>query len=72
MRTDVADNCSCGRIAIGLTVTENRNWNPDCVEHGLRSAWYRSDEQVQRRAQQDAKLREMYRAAREARRNAAE
>lgn len=65
--SNVKNDCSCGRIAVGMTVTENRNWNPDCATHGLQSAWYRSPQQVQRRAQQETELREMYRRAREAR-----
>lgn len=32
--------CVCGRIRVGMKVTENRNWNPDCPEHGIGSEWY--------------------------------
>jgi hypothetical protein len=62
-------DCTCGHIAIGMEVTDIRNWHPDCPEHGLKSAWYKSPEQVTRRAEENARLREMYakvHAAREA------
>jgi len=26
--------CTCGRINIGMKVTEHRNWSPDCPKHG--------------------------------------
>lgn len=65
-------DCSCGRIAVGMTITANRNWNPECAEHGLRSDWYRSPEQVTRRAQADEQLRDLYARARAARQAARE
>jgi len=49
--------CTCGRIKLGSEVTEARNWNPDCPEHGTDSAWYRSDAQVVQRQLQRTRLR---------------
>lgn len=35
-------DCTCGRIAIGLEVTDlPRNWNPECPEHGERTDWFK-------------------------------
>ena len=65
--TDQPDPCRCSRIAVGLEVTANRNWNPDCPAHGQASEWYRSPEQVERRRRVEAELRASYRAARAAR-----
>jgi len=59
--------CRCGRIAVGMTVTNNRNWNGDCPEHGLTSAWWNSPAQVARRQKQNAELRDLYQQARQAR-----
>lgn len=44
------DDCTCGRIAVGMWVTNSRNWNPKCPDHGLESFWYNSDEQMYIRA----------------------
>ena len=30
--------CTCGKMSIG----ESRNWNPECVEHGIDTDWYQS------------------------------
>lgn len=49
--------CRCGRIRVGTTVTQHRNWNPDCIEHGVESAWYKSPEQVEKRAKMNERLR---------------
>jgi hypothetical protein len=62
--------CSCGKIRIGMEITEHRNWSPDCPEHGLDSEWYRSPEQVQKREEQNARLLDLQRQAREARQRA--
>ena len=62
--------CSCGRIRVGRTVTEHRNWNPDCTEHGTASAWWKSPEQVEKREAQSQRLRDLQARAREARRAA--
>lgn len=64
------DYCSCSRIKIGMTVTEQRNWNPDCHEHGTMSKWYHSDEQVAKRQAQRERLLDLQTQAREARRRA--
>jgi len=61
------NDCRCGRIKIGMEVTESRNWNPDCPMHGLESEWYRSDEQSAKRQEQNDRLRDLQRQAREAR-----
>jgi hypothetical protein len=60
-------DCGCGRICIGREVTEARNWNPDCPEHGVATAWYQSPEEVAYRAEQNASLRKLQLQAREAR-----
>jgi hypothetical protein len=60
-------NCTCGRLAVGLEVTENRNWEPTCPEHGIESVWWNSDEEVAARAARNARLKELYVLAREAR-----
>jgi hypothetical protein len=39
--------CTCGRIRIGLRVTEHRNWNPDCPEHGTETDFWKSREQIE-------------------------
>lgn len=62
--------CTCGRIKIGMEVTEHRNWNPDCVEHGLDSAWWKSPEQVAKRHIDNERLHNLQERAREARRRA--
>jgi len=64
--------CTCGRLKVGMTVTEHRNWNPDCPEHGVKSQWYRSPEQKAKRDAQDERLRDLQRQANEARRRARE
>lgn len=60
-------SCTCGRLCVGSTVTEHRNWNPDCDEHGTASAWWKSPEQVAKREAQNARSRDLQRQAREAR-----
>jgi hypothetical protein len=59
-------NCTCGRIKIGSEVTENRNWNPDCPDHGTSSAWWNSNEQTEKRNQANERLRSLQKQAREA------
>jgi hypothetical protein len=66
----MSDGCVCGRIKVGNEVTESRNWNPDCPEHGLDSEWWSSPEQVAKREAQGGRLRDLQRQAREARANA--
>jgi hypothetical protein len=52
--------CQCSRLAVGRELTEHRNWNPDCPEHGVGSDWYESDEQVAARRRQNELLRDLY------------
>lgn len=59
--------CSCPRLALGLRVLEQRNWNPDCCEHGTTSAWWNSTEQRAEREKRRQALTEMQRQARAAR-----
>ena len=56
--------CTCAHIRIGFEVTEARNWNPDCPEHGISSTWWNSDEQQTRRKRADRHLRALQRLAR--------
>ena len=58
--------CSCGRIKVGMEVTEARNWNPDCPEHGLGTFWWKTVGKP-RQDEQNARLRELQARAREAR-----
>ena len=62
--------CACGRIRLGLVVTDARNWDPDCSEHGTASAWWNSEEQVERRREDAERLRDLQRRAAEARKAA--
>ncbi|GHD70084.1 hypothetical protein GCM10010317_076620 [Streptomyces mirabilis] len=64
-------DCTCGRIAVGMTVTDTRNWHPDCAEHGTASVWWNSKEQQAARAARREQLIGLQRRAREARRAAA-
>jgi hypothetical protein len=59
--------CTCGRIAIGLQVTDHRVWHPDCPEHGTGSAWWNSPEQQTARAERRERLRGLQARARQAR-----
>lgn len=61
------DTCTCGRIAIGMEITDFYNWHPDCPAHGLGTDWFNSDEQVARRKEDRSALIERYRLAHEAR-----
>lgn len=63
-------SCECGRIALGLEVTEARNWNPECPEHGVASEWWNCEEQVQDRIRRRVELAKLQARAREARRRA--
>jgi hypothetical protein len=60
-------SCTCGRITIGSEVTDLKNLDLDCPEHGVTSPWYNSPEQAEKRAAQDARLRDLQTQAREAR-----
>jgi len=61
--------CTCSRIKIGTTVSDNKNLNPECPEHGYNSVWYNSSEQVKKREERSQRLRELYDTARKARKN---
>lgn len=65
-----SDECTCGRLRVGLTVTEARDWNPDCPKHGTASAWYASPAQRDKRAEASARLRDLQRRAADARKAA--
>lgn len=60
-------DCTCGRIAIGLEVTEHREWNPACPVHGTSSEWWNSEEQRAERAARAERTAELQARAREAR-----
>ena len=61
------DTCTCGRIAVGMTITETRNWNPDCPDHGKASTWWNSEEQVRLREQRRQNLIALWSKVKEAR-----
>lgn len=63
-------DCSCSRIMVGRWDSGSRNWDPYCPEHGLRSEWWNSDEQTAKRAENNARLRDLQLRAREARKAA--
>lgn len=54
------NQCTCGRIMVGTRPSGSLNLNPDCPVHGTDSVWYNSAEQVQRRAEQSQRLRDLY------------
>lgn len=59
--------CTCGQIHVGMTVTDQRNWNPDCDEHGTMSEWWQSKEtqdQIAERAERSRVAQARARAAR--------
>lgn len=60
----MSDTCTCARLKVGHTLTESRNWNPDCIEHGEDSAWWHSPEQVAQREADNDSLRKLYALAR--------
>ena len=59
--------CTCGRIHIGMKATNSFNWNPDCAEHGVDSDWYADPERVAKRVEDNERLIDLQRRAREAR-----
>lgn len=61
------NRCICARLRVGLEVTEQRNWNPDCAEHGTESAWYSDPERRAARDSQNVRAVELQRRARELR-----
>ena len=58
--------CTCSYIKIGTTVSDTKNLNPECSEHGYDSVWYNSPEQVKKREERSQRLRELYNARRKA------
>lgn len=38
--------CTCPHLAIGTEILKQKNWNPDCEEHGVDSAWYNSEKET--------------------------
>jgi len=61
------EQCTCGAVKVGGKPTSSRNWSPECPEHGLKSAWWSSPEQVAHREDQSKRLRELQARARAAR-----
>ena len=60
-------SCSCPHLMLGSERLEQKNWNPDCEEHGLDSEWWNSDEEVERRRTDLIRRRELFRRARDSR-----
>jgi hypothetical protein len=63
----MTSKCTCSRIKIGTTVSDNKNLNLECPEHGYNSSCYNSPEQVKKREERSQRLRELYDTARKAR-----
>lgn len=61
------NDCTCPFLNIGMKKSESRNWDPDCPEHGLKSDWWSSPEQVEKRARVNKQLNDLRRATREIR-----
>lgn len=51
--------CRCYTLKVGGKPTAAREWNPDCPEHGVMSAWWNSDEQVAKREADSIRLRDL-------------
>jgi hypothetical protein len=68
-----APRCSCASIKVDghVVPTAPKNWNPDCPAHGVRSPWYGSEAQQDKRDAQNERLRDLYAQVRAARRRAA-
>ena len=45
-------SCTCAHIMVGFHRTQNKNWNPECEEHEIKSQWYNSDEEKIRREEE--------------------
>lgn len=63
----VSDGCTCGRLAVGMTVTQARVWHRDCPEHGVDSVWWNSEEQRTEREARRQRMIELQERARRAR-----
>ncbi len=66
----MTDNCACHRLAVGLTLVADRDWNPDCPEHGTASTWWNSPGQTAERARRREESIALQRKAAELRRRA--
>jgi len=60
--------CTCGRIVVGMTVTDARNWNQNCPAHGVDSQWYEElgKERFEKTVARSVELQKQGREAREA------
>ena len=65
-QTEMNSTCTCSYIKVGTTVSDNKNLNPECPEHGYNSVWFNSPEQVKKREARSQRLRELYDARRKA------
>ena len=63
----MTSTCTCSYIKIGTTLSDSKNLNPECPEHGYDSLWFNSTEQVKKREERSQRLRELYDARRKAR-----
>jgi hypothetical protein len=57
----------CPRIKVGSELTDSRNWNPECEEHGVDSEWWNSPEQQVMRDQLVERIRMLQAKAKEGR-----
>lgn len=62
-----ATACTCPRLAIGMEVTEVRDWSRGCPEHGIYSTWWNSPEQQAKREAQRAESAALQAKAKEMR-----
>lgn len=60
-------DCRCARLKVGGRPTESREWNPDCAEHGVMSAWWNDPDHVAAREAESIRLRDLQLRAAEAR-----
>jgi hypothetical protein len=58
----IEPTCTCSRLRVGTQLSDARNLNPDCPEHGFNSVWYNSAEQVEKREERSQRLRKLYEA----------
>jgi hypothetical protein len=62
------ETCSCSEVRIDGVGQGAFNWNPDCYQHGLDSAWWKSPEQVLKRQNDSQRHRVLQTKDRHARR----
>ena len=60
--------CTCARLSVGLTITNDRDWRPDCPEHGKGTSYYR-EIFLPQQARQNARIDELRRMKAERRKN---